>query len=80
MICFPKPVLREDLYVVKRKEFSVTAICAICKLDERPSKFTRDKTIFWSERMLHKDYHRKGSVGERISLVVCLKGLVAKTN
>jgi hypothetical protein len=30
--------------------------------------------------MLHKEYYRKGSVEEKISLVVRLKGLDAKTN
>jgi hypothetical protein len=32
-----------------------------------------------SEKMLHKDYFRKSSVGKK-SLVVGLKGLDAKTN
>jgi hypothetical protein len=27
-----------------------------------PSTFIRDKPIFSSERMLHEDYYRKGSV------------------
>jgi hypothetical protein len=36
--------------------------------------------IFSSERMLRKDYYRKGSVKKERSLVVSLKGLVAKTN
>jgi hypothetical protein len=35
-------------------------------LDERPSLFMRDKTIFSSERMLHKVYDGMGSV-EKIS-------------
>jgi hypothetical protein len=34
-------------------------------LDERPSIFIRGKSIFSSERMLHKNYGRKGSVGKR---------------
>jgi hypothetical protein len=34
--------------------------------DERPSIFIRDKPNFSSERVLHKDYDRKGSV-EKIS-------------
>jgi hypothetical protein len=50
-----------------------------CTLDERPSIFIRDKLIFSSERMLHKDYYRRSSVEKR-SLVVILKGLDAKTN
>jgi hypothetical protein len=54
-------------------------MCAIRTLDERPSTFIRDKPIFSSERMLHKDYYRKGLV-KKNSLVVGLKGLDAKTN
>jgi hypothetical protein len=49
-------------------------------LDERPSIFVRDKPIFSSERMLHKDYDHKGSLDKNRSLVVSLKGLDAKTN
>jgi hypothetical protein len=44
-----------------------------------PSIFIRDKPIFSSERMLHKDYYRRSSV-EKKYLVVGLKGLDAKTN
>jgi hypothetical protein len=36
-------------------------------LDEMPSIFIRDKPIFSSERMLHKEYYRKDSVEENIS-------------
>jgi hypothetical protein len=50
-----------------------------CTLDEIPSIFVRDKPIFSSERMLHKDYYRRSSV-EKKNLVVGLKGLDAKTN
>jgi hypothetical protein len=35
-------------------------------LDRRPSIFIRDKPIFSSERMLHKDYDCKDSVEEKI--------------
>jgi hypothetical protein len=41
-------------------------MCAISTFDERPSIFIRDISIFSSERMLHKNYDRKGSV-EKIS-------------
>jgi hypothetical protein len=44
-----------------------------------PSVFIRDKPVFSSERMLHKDCDCKGSV-KKISLVVNLKGLGTKTN
>jgi hypothetical protein len=54
-------------------------ISAILTLDERPSIFIRDKPIFSPERMLHKDYYRKGSVEKR-NLVVGLKELDAETN
>jgi hypothetical protein len=43
-----------------------------------PSIFMRDKPIFSSERMLHKDYHRR--IQLKKILVVGLKGLDAKTN
>jgi hypothetical protein len=36
-----------------------------CTCDEKPSIFIRDNPIFWSERMLHKDYYRKGSAGKK---------------
>jgi hypothetical protein len=36
-------------------------------LDNRSSIFIRDKPIFSSERMLHKDYDLKGSVERKIS-------------
>jgi hypothetical protein len=49
------------------------------ELDKRPSIFKRDKVIS-SEVLLHKDYDRKGSVKNKMSLVVSLKGLDAKKN
>jgi hypothetical protein len=52
---------------------------AIRTLDERLGIFVRDKPVFSSERMSHKDYDRKGSVGKKY-LVVILKGLSAETN
>jgi hypothetical protein len=66
MIYFAKPVLTEDLCIVQKEEFSLTC-CVIRTLDERPSIFIRDKPIFSSERMLHKDYNRKCSVDKKIS-------------
>jgi hypothetical protein len=52
-----------------------------CTLDEIPSIFVRDKPIFSSERMLHKDYYRRSSdEKKKENLVVGLKGLDAKTN
>jgi hypothetical protein len=48
MICFAKPVLTENLYIVQKGDFY--AICVICTLDERPSIFIRDKPIFSTER------------------------------
>jgi hypothetical protein len=40
--------------------------------------FMRDKPILSSERMLHKDYDRRGSVA-KISVAASLKGLGTKT-
>jgi hypothetical protein len=48
-------------------------------LDERPSIFVRDKPIFSSERMLHKENDNKVSITKK-SLVVSLKGLGAEMN
>jgi hypothetical protein len=39
---------------MQEKELPITAISAICTLDERPSIFITDKPIFSSE-MLHKN-------------------------
>jgi hypothetical protein len=50
-----------------------------CTLDDRPNIFIRNNPFFSSERMLHKDYDPKGTVGKK-SLVVSLKGLGAKRN
>jgi hypothetical protein len=49
-------------------------------LDERSSIFIRDKHIFSSEKTMHKNYYRKGSVEKKKPLAVSLKGLDAKTN
>jgi hypothetical protein len=78
VICFAKPVLTEDLYVVEKEEFQELAICAIRTLETRRSIFIKDKPIFLSERMLHKDYDRNASVA-KTNLVVILKWLVIKT-
>jgi hypothetical protein len=65
MICFAKPVLTEDSYIVQKEEFSIT--CYMCDMytGDRPSIFIRNKPIFSSEGMLHKDYDRKGSVAKK---------------
>jgi hypothetical protein len=45
-----------------KKNFQQHAISAILRLDGRQSIFIRDSPIFSSERRLHKEYYRKGSV------------------
>jgi hypothetical protein len=79
MIWFPKPELREDLYIVQKEEFSVT--CCMCDTYtwQRRSLFIRDKPIRSSESMLHKNYDRKGAVTKK-SMTLNLKGLGAKKN
>jgi hypothetical protein len=59
MICFAKPGLTEDLYIVQKEEFSMQT------LDERPSLLRRGKPIRSSERMFQKDYDRKGSSAKK---------------
>jgi hypothetical protein len=67
MICFAKPVLTKDLYIVQKEEFSITCYSAISTLDGKPSIFIRDKPIFSSDRMLHKDYYSKAQSEKKIS-------------
>jgi hypothetical protein len=70
MICCVKPVLREGLCVVQKEEFSVTCnmyeMYIWQKAKHIHKRFIRDKPIFSTERMLHKDYYRKDSVGGKI--------------
>jgi hypothetical protein len=47
---------------------------------QRRSLFIGDKATLSSERMLRKDYDRKGSVAKNKTLVVIIKGLGAKAN
>jgi hypothetical protein len=54
-------------------------LCCVHPLDERSSILIREKPIFSSERMLHKDNYRK-EFSWKISLVVGPKGPEAKTN
>jgi hypothetical protein len=60
MICFAKPGLIEDLYIVQKEEFSIT--CYMCNTYtwQRRSLFVREKHILSSEGMIHKDYDNKG--------------------
>jgi hypothetical protein len=65
MICPANPGMTEAFVLCKRKNFQQHAVCAKCTFDGRPSIFIRDKPIFSSERMLHKDYYRKSSVEKK---------------
>jgi hypothetical protein len=65
MVCSVTPVLIEDLCVVQKEEIFNNMLCVKGTLDERPGIFIRDKPTFSSERMLHKDYDRKGSVAKK---------------
>jgi hypothetical protein len=66
---------REDLYVVHKEEVAITYyMCDMYSLTNA-KHIHKDKPIFSLERMLHKDYDRKGSVSRKKSLVMSLKGL-----
>jgi hypothetical protein len=67
MICFAKPGLTEDLYVAHMEESSIKYYMCDTYTWQRLNIFIRDKPIFSSDRMLHKDYDRKGSVAKNIS-------------
>jgi CTP:phosphocholine cytidylyltransferase-like protein len=68
MICFAKPVLTEDMCVVQKEEFSIP--CGMCDTYtlRKAKHFIRDKPIFSSERMLHKNYYRKVSAKKKKDL------------
>jgi hypothetical protein len=56
------------------------AACAIRTLDKGEA-YSKDTNTLPSEKKLHNDYHRKGSVTKKKkSLVVSLKGPGAKKN
>jgi hypothetical protein len=60
MICFEKPELTKDLYIVQNEELLVT--CWVCaRVCARYARLTKAKPHNSSERVLHKDYGRKGS-------------------
>jgi hypothetical protein len=54
-------------HIVQKEEFSITCYMRGTYTWQRPSLSRRDKLIFSSERMLHKDYDRKGSVDKKVS-------------
>jgi hypothetical protein len=62
IICSVKLLLTEDLCAVQKEVFSIA-----WHMFEMPDTFTTDKLNFSSERMLQKDYYRKGLVEEKIS-------------
>jgi hypothetical protein len=65
------------LCVVQTEDISITRCMCDTYTWQSPSIFIRGKPTFWSERLLQKDYDRKGSVEKKKSLVVNLKGLGA---
>jgi hypothetical protein len=60
-ICFVKPRLTEKMYIFQKEKVSIS--CYVCNTypSQRPSIFVRSKPLLSSERILHKDYDRKGS-------------------
>jgi hypothetical protein len=50
---------------VQKDNFKYNVLHAIRTLKKRPDMFMRDKRILTSERILHKDYERKGSVSKK---------------
>jgi hypothetical protein len=60
MICFAKPGLAEDLYIVQKGRIFNNMLYV------RYAHLTKAKHIH--ERTSHKDYDRKGSVAKKISV------------
>jgi hypothetical protein len=78
MIYSAKPKLTQGLYIVHKEVFNNMIYLRYVHL----TKFRhiqRGKPIVLSERILHKDYDRKGSIGKQ-TLAVSLKLLGAKAN
>jgi hypothetical protein len=59
MICFAKPSLTDDLYILHKEELSMTFYMCSMYIRQRPSLFLRDEPILSSWRILHKDYDCK---------------------
>jgi hypothetical protein len=53
------------LYIAQKEEFSIT--CCMYDLTKVQAYSYEKKSIFSSERILHKDYDCKGSVEKEIS-------------
>jgi hypothetical protein len=66
MVCFAKSGLTGLAYSAKARIFNNILYMRYVQLT-RQSIFIRGKPILSLERMLHKDYDRKGSVETKIS-------------
>jgi hypothetical protein len=60
MIFFAMPVLTEDLYVVQKVDIFNNMLYVRYVHLTKDQAYLWDKPIFSSERMLHKEYDRKG--------------------
>jgi hypothetical protein len=80
MIYFAKPGLTEDLHILQKVELSVTCYMCDTYTWQKAKHVHKRQLIVSSERMLHNDYDRKGSFGEKKSLVLILEGFGAKAD
>jgi hypothetical protein len=68
MIFFAKPVLTEDLHIVQKEKFSVTCYSYMCDVYIwLKAKHVLETNPYSRQKLLHKDYDRKGSAEETIS-------------
>jgi hypothetical protein len=65
MICFAKPGLTEDLYIVQKQENLNNVLNVQYILLKKTRHIHKRQPILSSERMLHKDYDHKGSVEKK---------------
>jgi hypothetical protein len=68
MICYVNHVLTEDLCIVQKEKFSVASYTCYTYARRKAKHIHKSETIFSSERMLYKDYDRRGSVEKFINL------------
>jgi hypothetical protein len=75
MICFAKPALTEDLYIVHKEKFSIT--CYVCYVHLIKAKSIHKRQ---THPLIREDVTQLQQKRKEKPLVMGLKGLGAKTN
>jgi hypothetical protein len=76
MICFAKPVLTEDLYIVQKKDVSI--ICYMCEMCTLKNAYSYEKNTFCQRGCYIRTMIARFQLQKEL-LVVSLKGLGGMT-